>query len=62
MAAALERLLADPALRARMGAAARARAEQTFSYDRLAARLAPLAGGDLSVLSPVGARRAALRG
>jgi phosphatidylinositol alpha-1,6-mannosyltransferase len=54
VAGALERLLADPALRRRMGAAARARAEHAFSYDTLAARLAPLAQGDLSVLTPVG--------
>jgi hypothetical protein len=38
-----------------MGAAGRARAERDFAYDGLAARLAPLARGDLSVLSPVGA-------
>jgi phosphatidyl-myo-inositol dimannoside synthase len=54
VAAALERLLADPELRRRMGAAARARAEQAFAYDTLAARLTPLAQGDLSVLAPVG--------
>jgi phosphatidyl-myo-inositol dimannoside synthase len=47
---ALELLLADDALRARMGAAARARVEATFSYDLLAARLAPLASGDLTGL------------
>jgi phosphatidylinositol alpha-1,6-mannosyltransferase len=51
VAAALERLLADPVLRRRMGAAARTRAEQGFAYDTLAARLVPLARGDLSVLS-----------
>jgi phosphatidylinositol alpha-1,6-mannosyltransferase len=39
VAAALARLLDDDALRARMGAAARTRAETQFSYDRLAARL-----------------------
>jgi phosphatidylinositol alpha-1,6-mannosyltransferase len=54
---ALERLLADPALRRRMGDAARARAEQSFSYDALADRLVPLARGDLSVLTPVGGPR-----
>lgn len=54
VAAALHRLLADPALRRTMGAAARARAEQAFSYDTLAERLAPLARGDLSTLRPVG--------
>ena len=41
-----------------MGAAARARAETAFAYDRLAARVSPLARGDLSVLTPVGAIRA----
>jgi phosphatidylinositol alpha-1,6-mannosyltransferase len=61
VAAVLERLLADPALRRRMGDAARARAEHAFSYDTLAARLAPLARGDLSVLTPVGGPRPALR-
>jgi len=54
---ALELLLADPALRRRMGDAARARAEQAFSYDALADRLVPLAMGDLSVLKPVGGPR-----
>ena len=54
VAAALERLLADPDLRRRMGAAARARAERSFAYDTLATRLTPLAQGDLSVLGPVG--------
>jgi phosphatidylinositol alpha-1,6-mannosyltransferase len=54
VAVALERLLADPTLRRQMGAAARARAEQAFAYDTLAARLMPLAQGDLSVLAPVG--------
>jgi phosphatidylinositol alpha-1,6-mannosyltransferase len=44
----LERLLGDDALRARMGAAARERVERDFAYDALAARLAPLAAGDLS--------------
>jgi phosphatidylinositol alpha-1,6-mannosyltransferase len=57
VASALERLLADPALRRRMGEAARARAEQAFSYDALADRLVPLARGDLSVLTPVGGPR-----
>ncbi len=36
-----------------MGVAARRRAEADFAYDALAARLTPLAGGDLSVLSPI---------
>jgi phosphatidylinositol alpha-1,6-mannosyltransferase len=48
--ASLERLLGDDARRARMGAAARERVERDFAYDALAARLAPLASGDLSVL------------
>ena len=39
VAAALGRLLAEPALRERMGAAARRRAEAEFSYDGLAGRL-----------------------
>ena len=55
VAAALGRLLADPALRRRLGAAARARATSAFAYDRLAARLSPLARGDLTILRPVGA-------
>lgn len=48
---ALGRLLGDDGLRARMGAAARARVERELSFDALAARLAPLAAGDLSVLN-----------
>ena len=59
VAGALERLLADPDLRRTMGAAARARAEAAFAYDHLAARLEPLARGDLSGLSPMGSRPAA---
>ena len=59
VAEALARLLADPTLRRTMGAAARARAETSFAYDHLAARLTPLARGDLSVLLPVGAIGAA---
>ena len=39
VAAALSRLLDDQALRAQLGAAARARAESTFAYDALAGRL-----------------------
>jgi phosphatidylinositol alpha-1,6-mannosyltransferase len=57
VAGALERLLCDPVLRRRMGAAARARAETSFAYDALAARLAPLASGDTSGLEPVGYSR-----
>jgi phosphatidylinositol alpha-1,6-mannosyltransferase len=51
--AALAALLADDDLRARMGTAARARAVAEFSYDRLAARLAPIVAGDLSGLGPL---------
>ena len=51
VAAALDAVLSDPDLRTRLGQAARARAEAGFSYDALAARLAPLAAGDVSVLS-----------
>jgi phosphatidylinositol alpha-1,6-mannosyltransferase len=51
--AALERLLGDDALRARFGAAARRRAVDELSYDRLAARLLPLTRGDLGALSPL---------
>jgi phosphatidyl-myo-inositol dimannoside synthase len=51
VADALGRLLADPALRRQMGAAARRRAESAFNYDTLAARLVPLAQGDLSALT-----------
>jgi phosphatidylinositol alpha-1,6-mannosyltransferase len=47
---AIERLLADDVARARMGDAARDRAVREFSRDLLAARIAPLAAGDLSVL------------
>jgi phosphatidylinositol alpha-1,6-mannosyltransferase len=50
--AAIQRLLGDDELRARLGAAARQRAESTFSFDVLAARLSPLASGDLSALTP----------
>jgi phosphatidylinositol alpha-1,6-mannosyltransferase len=50
---ALAALLADDDLRARMGAAARARAVMEFSYDTLAARLAPVVAGDLAGLGPV---------
>ena len=39
VAAAFERLLADPALRLQMGRAGRVRAEAQFSYDVLARRL-----------------------
>jgi phosphatidylinositol alpha-1,6-mannosyltransferase len=48
---AIAQVLADDGLRHRMGAAARQRVERDFSFDALAARLAPLAAGDLSVLT-----------
>jgi phosphatidylinositol alpha-1,6-mannosyltransferase len=50
---ALAALLADDGLRACMGEAARARAVAEFSYDRLAARLAPVVAGDLTGLGPL---------
>ncbi|MGZ6953444.1 MAG: glycosyltransferase family 4 protein [Acidimicrobiia bacterium] len=50
VAAHLRRLLDDPALRTRFGAAARARAESEWSYDRRVEPLARLATGDLTVL------------
>ncbi|HYA67835.1 MAG TPA: glycosyltransferase family 4 protein [Acidimicrobiales bacterium] len=40
LAGAMRRLLSDPALRSRMGTAARARAEECFGYEALARRLA----------------------
>ena len=49
---ALERLVLEPARRARMGAAARLRAEQECAYERRVAALATLAAGDLSGLTP----------
>ena len=49
---ALARLLGDGDLRRRLGAAGRRRAETELSYDTLAARLLPLAAGDLDVLRP----------
>jgi phosphatidyl-myo-inositol dimannoside synthase len=52
--AALEQLLADKSRRARLGAAARRRAEEEYSYDGLASRLARLAAGDLSALEAIG--------
>jgi phosphatidylinositol alpha-1,6-mannosyltransferase len=50
---ALVALLADDGLRRRMGVAARARAVEAFSYDTLAARLAPVVAGDLAGLGSV---------
>ena len=54
---ALDRLLADRALRRRLGGAARERAEREYSYDRLVDRLRPLAAGEFSgldLLRPTG--------
>ncbi len=51
--AALEELLGDDALRARLGEAARTRAVEELTYDRQVARLLPVTRGDLSVLSPL---------
>jgi phosphatidylinositol alpha-1,6-mannosyltransferase len=51
VAAALTRLLGDDGLRARMGAAARARAASEFSYERLVARLARVARADFAEAS-----------
>jgi phosphatidylinositol alpha-1,6-mannosyltransferase len=51
----LARLLADGAARAEMGAAARAWAVSECAHDRRVEALAPLAAGDLSVLSTAGA-------
>ena len=48
--AALGALLADDGLRTRLGAAARERAVNEFSYERLVARLAPVVAGDLAGL------------
>jgi phosphatidylinositol alpha-1,6-mannosyltransferase len=48
---ALDRMLGDDAARQRLGAAARARAATELSYDALAARLAPLAAGNLGTLT-----------
>jgi len=47
---ALLRLLGDAATRARFGAAARERAVTDFSYEALAARLAPVAAGVVDAL------------
>jgi phosphatidylinositol alpha-1,6-mannosyltransferase len=54
VAAAIERLLADDARRAAMGAAARRRAAEELSYDRLVERLAPIARGELDHLGRLG--------
>jgi phosphatidyl-myo-inositol dimannoside synthase len=47
---AMLRLLGDESTRGRFGAAARARAVADFSYDTLAARLAPVAAGAVDAL------------
>src|SRR6185295_2520022 len=47
---AIARLVADDALRRRMGAAARRRALDQFSYDRLVSLLEPVARGELSAV------------
>lgn len=47
---ALRRLLDDEPIRRRFGAAARVRAVSEFSYDTLAARLAPVAAGAIDAL------------
>jgi phosphatidyl-myo-inositol dimannoside synthase len=50
---ALEALLGDASLRSSLGAAARRRAVERFSYERLVERLVPLARGDLGALEPL---------
>jgi phosphatidylinositol alpha-1,6-mannosyltransferase len=54
---AIDRLLVEPEARARMGRAARRRA-QTYSYDRLVDRLRPVAAGEFASLAPVPPRQA----
>lgn len=51
IATRLRRLLDDPGLRGRLGAAARSQAESEWSYDRRVEPLSRLAAGDLTVLS-----------
>jgi phosphatidylinositol alpha-1,6-mannosyltransferase len=51
--AALDLLLGDEALRARLGASARRRAVDELSYERLVARLLPVTRGDLGALVPL---------
>ncbi len=50
---AIDRLVADRALRERMGAAARRRAVESFDYDALVAGLEPLVRGELSAVGPL---------
>jgi glycosyltransferase involved in cell wall biosynthesis len=49
LAAAIAKLLADPHLRERMGAAGRERVRQLFTWERSIARLEDLYGGVLEV-------------
>jgi phosphatidyl-myo-inositol dimannoside synthase len=51
--AALELLLSDDTMRTRFGAAARSRAVDELSYDKLATRLLPVTRGELGVLAPL---------
>ncbi|MBV8951583.1 MAG: glycosyltransferase family 4 protein [Actinobacteria bacterium] len=53
VAAATDRALSDPSVRATLGAAGRRRAVEEFSYDRLARLLAPVARGRLDTLTPL---------
>jgi glycosyltransferase involved in cell wall biosynthesis len=55
LAAALDRLLADPALRARLGAAARARAAETFGAERMVADTLALYAAVLGAEATAGA-------
>jgi phosphatidylinositol alpha-1,6-mannosyltransferase len=50
---AIDRLLAEPQTRARMGQAARRRAQTQYSYDRIVDRLRPVAAGDFAAFAPV---------
>jgi glycosyltransferase involved in cell wall biosynthesis len=50
---AIARLIADDALRTRMGEAARVRAASEFSYDVLVDRLRPVAAGRFDALEPL---------
>ncbi len=62
LAAAISRLLADPHLRQRMGAAGRRRVRQLFTWERSVARLEELYGTaseDVSPASPAGAQHVA---
>ncbi|HEV7524931.1 MAG TPA: glycosyltransferase family 4 protein [Acidimicrobiia bacterium] len=50
---AISALTRDPVRRARMGSAARERAVGDYAYDRLVARLLPMARGDFSTAEPL---------